>query len=57
MAALRRRTSKRSGEELQRGGWALVNLQAMDISKGKGKGKEKGRVSTFWPLIMRVQHQ
>ena len=42
VAAVRRRTSKRSGEELQRGGWALCGLRAESV-KGKGKGKDKGK--------------
>eukprot|EP00435_Cladocopium_sp_Y103_P024216 s3785_g5.t3 len=41
IAAIRRRTSKRSAEDLAKGGWALAGLQARDIfSKGKGKGKD-----------------
>ena len=41
IAAIRRRTSKRSGEDLAKGGWALVGLQVRDVfSKGKGKGKD-----------------
>lgn len=43
VASVRRRISKRSGEELQRGGWALCGLEAQAV-KGKGKGKEgKGK--------------
>lgn len=41
IAAIRRRTSKRSAEDLATGGWALAGLQARNIfSKGKGKGKD-----------------
>ncbi|CAJ1339362.1 unnamed protein product [Effrenium voratum] len=45
LAAVRCRASRRSGEELARGGWALVNLKVREVSsKGKGKGKgDKGK--------------
>ncbi|CAE7813430.1 unnamed protein product [Symbiodinium sp. CCMP2592] len=52
VATLRRRASRRSGEELERGGWALTGMRVRDVverqAKGKGrKGSGKGTASGF----------
>lgn len=52
VATLRRRASRRSGEELERGGWALTGMRVRDVverpAKGKGrKGSGKGATSGF----------
>ena len=52
VATLRRRASRRSGEELERGGWALLGLRVRDVAerpaKGKGgKGAGKAQTSSF----------
>ena len=51
VATLRRRASRRSGEDLERGGWALTGLRVRDVferqAKGKGKSAGKGKTAGF----------
>ena len=61
VATLRRRTSRRSGEELERAGWALIGLRVREVMerqpKGKsGKGAGKGKAPGFQMSLFLSQH-